>query len=328
MEQRERVLAALNGQSVDRVPVALWKHHHRQSQTAEGLARATATFYRRYHPDLLVLAPSPLYLAEAWGADVRSFADDNIPPYLAGAFVARATDWRALPELDVRHSTLQREIEAVRRVRSELGPDIPLIVPIDSPLTTANRLSNGRIVADLRSFSNDVRSGLAVIATATHTFARACLDAGADGYLFCKQPPETNALRDREQRDFGQQFDLQVLYPLAQSDMRVLFLAGERPALDLADRYPVQAVCWETGPNAPSIADARSWTRRGLMGGIDPMSLVDGSVESVYTQIRATLVQSNGWQFILAPTGPLPPQARDDLIAVAHRAVRANDRNR
>jgi uroporphyrinogen decarboxylase len=321
MEQRERVLAALNGQPVDRVPLALWRHHHRQSQTAEGLARATVAFYRQYRPDLLVLRPSPFYLAEAWGADVRSFSDDEVSPYLASAFVARATDWRALPEPDVSASSLQREIDALRRVRAELGPDVPLIVPIDSPLTIADQLSDGRILADLRSFANDVRSGLATLSAVTRRFARSCLDAGADGCLYVHALAGRDVLRARERRDLLR-FDLEVLDALASSAIRVLLMRGERPIVDLADRYPVQAVCWETWRADPSIASARRRMRCGVMGGINPMTLVDGSVEDVRAQVQAALEESEGWHLVLAPTGPLPVRARNDLIAVVHRMIR------
>ena len=324
MEQRERVLAALNGQPVDRVPLALWRHHHHQSQTAEGLARATAAFYRQYRPDLLVLRPSLFYMAEAWGAAVRSFSSDDLPPILAGAYVERATAWRALAEPELAGSSLQREIEAVRLVRAELGPDVPLIVPLYSPLTTAHMLSNGRIVDDLRSFSGDVRSGLATIAALTRDLARACLDAGADGYLWIKTLDGGGKdLRAREHRDFGQPFDLEVLEALASSAIRILFLEGEHPSLDLADRYPVQAVCWETWRAAPSMADARRQMRCGMMGGLNPATLVEGTVEEVRAQVRAALEQSEGWHLVLAPTGPLPPRARNDLIAAVHRAIRA-----
>jgi uroporphyrinogen decarboxylase len=335
MEQRERVLAALNGQPVDRVPLALWRHHHYQSQTAEGLARATVSFYRQYRPDLLVLTPSPVYMAEAWGADVRSFSSDDLPPYLASACVARATDWRALAEPGVDGSSLQREIDAVRLARAELGPDVPLIVPLYSPLTTANQLSNGRILADLRSFSNDVRSGLATIAALTRSFARACLDAGADGYLWIEtltgargdlRARETlrarDGLRAREHRDFGQPFDLEVLEALPASAIRILFLEGERPPLDLADRYPVQAVCWENWRATPSMAEARRGMRCGLMGGINPTTLVGGTAEDVRAEVQAALDQSEGWHLVLSPTGPLPLRARNELVAAVHRAIR------
>jgi uroporphyrinogen-III decarboxylase len=102
-----------------------------------------------------------------------------------------------------------------------------------------------------------------------------------------------------------------------------LYLPGEHPLLDLADRYPVQAVCWEMGRTALSMAEARRQVRCGLMGGIDPATLVDGSADDVRAQVRAALEQSEGWHLVLSPTGPLLPRSRNDLIAAVHRAIRA-----
>lgn len=84
MNKRERVLAALHGERVDRLPVALWRHFHRQDQTSEGLARATLGFYRRYDLDLIKVTPSGLYGIEDWGASISQSGDDDSPPASSG----------------------------------------------------------------------------------------------------------------------------------------------------------------------------------------------------------------------------------------------------
>jgi uroporphyrinogen decarboxylase len=319
MERRERVLAALQGQRVDRVPFAMWQHFYLQSETAEGLARSTIEFCRRTRPDLAVLAPSPLYMVEAWGADVRSFSSDDLAPYLANAFVTRPTDWRRLPELEVMTGSLRREIDALRQVREQLGSDAPLIVLLYSPLTTADTLCDGRIIEDMRSFTNDVRSGLRTIAAVTRAFALACIQAGADGYLYCVQSAIRGQLRAREQHDV-QRLDLEVLDALSSSPIRILFLEGKHPDLGLADRYPVQAVCWETWRADPSMASARRQIRQSLMGGINPMTFSGGSVADIQAQIQAAIAQTDGRQLVIAPTGPLPARSREEL-AVAVSSV-------
>lgn len=320
MDRRERVLAALQGSQVDRVPLALWKHHYHQAQTAEGLAQATVELYTRYSPDLLILTPTPFYLAEAWEVDVRSFNQDEVPPHLAGATVARPTDWRGLPEPDLETCSLQRELRAVRLAREGLGSEVPLLLLLYSPLTTADMLCNGRVLEDLRTFGNDLRAGLGAIAATTRAFARASLEAGADGILYCSRWSDRERLRARERRDFGQRFDLEVLNALdasaarARAPLNILYLEGKRPNLELADPYPVQAVCWETWRAAPSLASARRLTRRGLMGGINPTTFVSGREADIEAQVQAALDQTGGWGLILAPTGPLPPRARPELL--------------
>jgi uroporphyrinogen decarboxylase len=309
--------------------LALWKHHYYRDQTAEGLARATLDVARQHSPDLLILAPSPFYLAQAWNLDVRSFAQDDVAPHLAGAAVARPTDWRGLPEPDLRDSSLQRELQALRLVRQALGAETPLLVIVYSPLTTADALSNGRIRDDLRTFGNDVRAGLGVIAALTRAFSLAALDAGADGIFYCSRWTDRETLRAREHRDFGQRYDLEVLEAVAagasgrEGPLNVLYLEGKQPNLDLAERYPVQAVCWETWRASPSLAIARRQLRCGLMGGINPSTFVSGRAADVQAQVQAALSQTGGWGLVLAPTGPLPPRARPELLSVLQDSLAA-----
>ncbi len=320
MDKRERVLAALSGERVDRVPFTMWRHFYFQCQTAEGLARATLDFYHRYDPDLVVLRPGPFYMAEGWGLDVRSFSTDSIPPYVVRPTVERTSEWRYLPEIDIRAGSLNREIEAVRLIREQVD-DAPLVVCLPSPLDTADMLCNGRIVDDIRSFSGDLRSGLQVIAEATREFALACLEAGADGFLFTSTLANRERLRAREYRDFGQPFDLQVLGPLSEAAIRILALAGERLFFELADRYPVHAVLWETWRADPSMAAARRQVRCGLMGGLNPATFAGGSVEDIRAQVLEAVEQTGGWHVVIAPSGPLPPDSREELLSAVRQVI-------
>ena len=332
MDRRERVRAALAGARVDRIPLTLWQQHFFQAQTAEGLARATIHLYREYGPDLLVLTPTPFYLAQAWGIDVRTFSQDDVAPHLAGACVVRPTDWRGLPEPELRTSSVQRELAALRLVRDAVGPEVPLLLLVESPLTTADTLCNGRILDDMRTFGNDVRAGLRVVTAFTRAFVQAGLQAGADGLLFCsrwsgRETPRGHAFRAREFRDFCQPFDLEVLgvaassTPASGGPLNVLYLEGKGPNLDLAGRYPVQGVCWETWRAAPSLATARRQVRCGLVGGINPSTFVSGREADVAAQVQAAVAETGGWGLVLAPTGPLPPRARPELLAALRNLV-------
>ena len=47
MTKRERVMAALGGKPVDRVPLAFWLHNFATENSAEGLARRPCAWRRR-----------------------------------------------------------------------------------------------------------------------------------------------------------------------------------------------------------------------------------------------------------------------------------------
>ena len=51
------------------------------------------------------------------------------------------------------------------------------------------------------------------------------------------------------------------------------------------------------------------------MGGIHPTTLVSGREADVEAQVHAALQETGGSRLILAPTGPLPPRARPELVA-------------
>jgi len=316
MNKRERIEAALAGRSVDRVPFCLWRHFYLQDRSAKDLSRATLDFYRRYGMDLIVLAPGPFFVAEGWGLDLRSFSTDDVEPYLVAPRIAQATEWRHLSDLDLAQSSLQREIEAVRLTRAGLGEDdVPLVVRIPSPLATADQLCHGRIRDDIRSFSNDVRLALEAIADVTARFALACLDAGADGYLFVTPFASRERMRSREFRDFGLGYDLQVLKRLRAATVRILQFEVEHPVMDLVSRYPTYAVCWETWRADPSMSTAREQLRGALMGGLNPLCFSDGSSDDVRSQLADAIEQTGGWKLIASPTGPVPANSRPEILS-------------
>src|SRR5439155_1524479 len=65
--RRERVLAAINREPVDRVPYAVWRHFPSVDRSAAGLAQATLRFHERYGSDFLKITPRGGYAVEAWG---------------------------------------------------------------------------------------------------------------------------------------------------------------------------------------------------------------------------------------------------------------------
>lgn len=94
--------------------------------------------------------------------------------------------WRLLP-LDPHAGALARELEAVRLVAHGLAGSRPLLMTIFSPLTLAYKLAGEQVAEHLRGHPAAVHGGLEIIARTTADFARAALEAGADGLFFATQ---------------------------------------------------------------------------------------------------------------------------------------------
>ena len=89
---RARLEACLAGETLDRPPVALWRHFPVDDQTPQGLAASTLAFQRLFDFDLVKVTPSSSYCLQDWGS---------------------RDDWRGNPE-GTRYAAHFREVELVR----------------------------------------------------------------------------------------------------------------------------------------------------------------------------------------------------------------------
>lgn len=307
MTPRERVLAALRGQEVDRVPIAFWRHFPGQDWTGADLARATVAYYARYTPDLVKLMPTGMYSVLDYGVHVR-ISDEGIGTtrYVDGPIRVPA-DWGRLPAVDAGAGALREAVQTVELVRSHLGPDVPVLQTIFSPLTMAAKLCGGTDPLELQGDHGELTAALERLTADVVAFGRACLAAGADGFFFATQL--ANAAGGREIYDrYGVPHDLATLDALRpNSSMMLLHLHGSNPFLDLADRYPVDGVNWHDRDTFPSLHEALGMTRRGLVGGISRTgSVLSGSARAAAEHVSQAIRETRGTRLVLTPGCVLP----------------------
>ena len=95
MNRRARVLAALRGQPVDRVPISFWLHNFATENSARGLADETLRLEREFGWDFLKPQSRAQGFAEMWGLTYRPSGERAVPytvtrtPLAAGADFAR-----------------------------------------------------------------------------------------------------------------------------------------------------------------------------------------------------------------------------------------------
>ena len=325
MNKRERIYAALHGSPVDRLPISMWRHFHKQDQAPETLAQATLEFYRRYDLDLIKVTPSGLYAIEDWGAAIRYPSDDETPPQLRRPVVEDAEDWRELAALAVGQGALGRELQALAAIRDGLGKnDAPLLMTLFSPLTLAYKLAGDAVQQHVRDKRSDLHFGLATIAETTVRFAAAALAAGADGIFFATQLARSSLLTAEEYREFGERYDLIVLeYLTDRTDLIVLHLHGKDVFFDLANYYPVAAVSWHDRETNPSLREALTQTRKTLMAGLDRNLMTSGSPTEITEQVRDAQRQTGGVGLILAPACVIPAETPEENLQAVVEAVQS-----
>ncbi len=315
MTHRQRLEATLAGRAVDRPPVSFWHHFPGRDHTPNMLADATVAFYRRFDVDFVKLMPTGMYAVVDYGVEIHP-SDDLLGTtvFVAGP-IQGLDDWARLPSVSPSRGVLAQHVDVVRKVRASLGPDVPIVQTIFSPLTMVAKLAGGAVDAAFVADDNLATRVLAGLADDVIGFGRACLEAGADGFYFATQFAN-GAMAAATYDRLGVPYDLRVLEALrADSWLLMLHLHGPEPRFDLPDRYPVDVVSWEDRETPPSLADALRRTDRVLMAGLSRGQMfTDGSADEVAAQVHDALEQTGGRRVIVAPGCVLPTTASAQLL--------------
>ena len=322
---RDRIEAAVRGEKLDRIPIALWRHFPYDDQTAEGLAQATIEFQRKFNFDLVKVTPTSGYPAEAWGAELKPADNDEGTREYLSRPVQRPEDWHKLEPLDVTQGVFGRELKALRLIREGVGgPDVPVLQTIFSPLTIVKQLAGDLAFEHLRKHPDELKAGLRVVAETTANFALKCLESGADGIFFATQLASRDLLSDDEYRAFGVEFDLPVLETVqGHAKLLVLHLHGLSPMFELAGIYPVQIVNWHDRETSPSLAEGQKFFNKGaVLGGLNrSTTLPKGSPEDVRREVQDAIEQTGGLRVITGAGCVAPVTTPEENLRAACEAV-------
>ncbi len=324
MSHKERLRAALAGQTVDHPPAALWGHDFKREWSAADLAAFTLEAYRSYGWDLIKLNPRATYYFEAWGSVYQPTG--NTQPRLRSHTVNSAEDLANLPEIDATTGVFGEQLDGLRRVVAEVGSDVDVIQTVFNPLTVASGLLGTRPAAFHELTQHRpalVHKGLATLASVLARYATACRDAGASGIFFATVDWGTRDAADEAfYHEYGRPYDLQVLAAVHEAPLNVLHVCRDNNLLELLLDYPVAAFNWDDhGAGNASLAAAQQKTPLAVMGGIGRNTLRDGTPQEITAQARQALADTGGRRIVLAAGCSVAPEApAANLRAVADAA--------
>jgi uroporphyrinogen decarboxylase len=322
---RQRIEAAFRGEVLDRTPISLWRHFPGDDATAAGLAAATVRFQHQFDCDLVKLMPTGMYAVMDYGVTVKPATGDVGTTRFASGSIQQPEDWSTLPEVSPDCGILGQQVETVRLVRQELGPDTPIVQTIFSPLNVALKLVGSadivlQMAADYESLFGDA---LAKITDDVIAFGHACCASGADGFFFATQLADRAAFPEEVYRNFGMPFDQRVLEALRpETWCTILHLHGDDPLFDLANAYPVDGVNWHDRESTISLSDALNRTSRILVAGIARRgAITQGTPQEVAAEVQDAIRQTDGRRLVVAPGCVIPDAAPIENLKIARRTV-------
>jgi len=329
---RERLQACLNGERTDRPPVALWRHFPVDDQTPETLAASTLNYQKIHDFDLVKVTPASSFCLRDWGVeDVWEGSTEGTRRYTKRP-IQKPQDWEALPALDVSAPHLAAQLACLRQIRADLGPDVPMLQTVFSPLAQAKNLVGGeQLIAHIRKYPEAVLKGLETIALSTRRFVEAALETGIDGIFYAIQQAQASLLTLDEYKLFGIPFDRQILEPTGELWCNMLHLHGSDVYFDVVSEFDFQIVNWHDRDTSPSLAEAIQTsevlktsevsTKFTVCGGLGRDTLVYREQTQIREEAQDAIAQTNGLRLILSTGCVVPVIASHGNIMAARKSV-------
>ena len=320
---RSRLETCLSGIQPDRTPVALWRHFPVDDQTPAGLAAATIEFQRTYDFDLVKVTPASSFCLKDWGVeDEWRGATEGTRDYTRRVII-QPENWTHLPVLSPFAGRLGNQLECLRLIVNDLGPQIPVIQTIFNPLSQAkNLLGKDTLLVHLRRYPEAVHAGLRILTETTQRFVEAAVQTGIAGIFFAVQHAQYSLLSEAEYDDFGCPYDFQVLEPARGLWLNMLHLHGDEVMFDRFLDYPMGVINWHDRDTWPSLRQAQVRFTGVVCGGLQrDRTMVLGTPESVTTEALDAVQETAGKRFILGTGCVLPIIAPRANIWAARQAV-------
>jgi len=325
MTKRERVMAALARQPVDRPPVSFWRHAPTVDHTAGGLAEAMLAWQRRWDLDFIKVMSSGVYCVEDWGCKVAYTGARNGAKQCTEHAVKTAADWARIKPLDPGAGALGRELEALRLIVAGKTDDVPVLHTLFSPLTIARKLGGDRLSEDIRTSPKAILEALEAITETLVRYGAAVIQAGADGVFFATQTGSPDVMARDDKAQFGLLYARRALESLTgRSAFTLLHIHGKGIYFDdLVGGLSVHAVNWHDRLTPPRLADAQHRFAGAVVGGLnEAVTLREGPIEAIVAEVDDAIQQTGGRGVMVAPGCVLPLDVPDEHLEAVVAAAK------
>ena len=300
MTKKERVIAAMNNQPVDRPPVGFWFHF----QPGESLGQPCVDAHLRYYNHVDV--------------DIAKLMCDGYFDYPNP--VAKAAkepeDWFRMKPLGPDSEFVRGQVERAKAVKAGLTSDCLVLYNVFAPFSSIRfGTSDELVMRHLRQNPEAIQYALDVIAQDNALICELLLtEAKIDGVYYCVQGGEKDRFTPEEYRRLITPSDKKVLEHANRfSDLNVLHCcgwAGIPNHLEVWQDYPAKAINWACFIENMGLAEGkRFFGGKCVLGGFDNRKsglLVNGTKEEIQSFARKLVWEAGTKGVMLGADCTLP----------------------
>ncbi|MFW9887884.1 MAG: uroporphyrinogen decarboxylase family protein [Candidatus Thorarchaeota archaeon] len=290
------------------IPVSIWKHYPEIDRTPEGLSGEEIAFHKRFNHDLLKVSFHGRYPVVDWGCEVIYDGAISGSTTCERCVVQETSDWEILEPLDVNSGEFGQQVRAIELIQRYAQDKVPTMATVFDPTMVADKLSN-RSLTDYMDESPEVlESVLEMITNVMIDFARATLEAGADGLFIATQHSTHASVTDDQYKKFVYPFDSMLISKLrGKAKFMVMHLhareENERIRFEKIAKTPgIDALNWEDQSADLTLSDGKKQSRKTVMGGIDHNGILrTGTPEEAEEQVLKAVREAGLKQLVIAP---------------------------
>lgn len=275
------VMSTLHGQVTEIPLVSIWRHYPTVDLNIDKLVETHLRDYKRFPSDLIKLSPHGRAPVVDFGCEISPGTTEfggSGSSSCKRCIIQNSLDWSKIEEVDPLDGHYADQLKYVKKMRESL-PNQIMMMTIFSPTMVARKISANQFYNHL--FGEDakiVEEGLKIVSKVTTEFARASIDYGADGIFAAIQEADYKITTDvselRRMITLNRPFMNEIN---KKSDFTVLHIHGKDVAFkDAVEILRPTAVNWHDKTASTNLIDARNIFDGGLLGGINPDTILDG----------------------------------------------------
>jgi len=287
MTKRERVIAAMNNQPVDRPPVGFWFHFPEEKQLGQPCIDAHLAYYNHIDTDIAKLMCDGYF---------------DYPNPVAKA-AKRSEDWFAMKPLGPESDFIRGQVARAKAVKEGLESDCLVLYNVFAPFSSIRfGTSDELVMRHLRENPEAIHYALNVIAQDNALLCEKLItEAGIDGVYYCVQGGEKNRFTPEQYRRHIGPSDRMVLEHANRfSDLNVLHCcgwAGIPNHLEVWQDYPTKAINWACFVEDVDLTQGKTFFGgKCVLGGFDNRagSLINNGTREEIRRYTHELIRKHG----------------------------------
>lgn len=302
MTKRERVMAAIKGEEVDKIPFSLWYHLPHLDQDPIALAEEQIRLAKLYDLDFIKMMPFGNYAAQDYGLSVDFFCTRDKPAFERKFGINSPKEWLQIEPLEATYGTYGKQLQLSMQMKKRMKEDIPYVQTIFNPLTVAKKLAGERVFEDMREHPDYLHQALGAITRTTVNFVKANIEEGVSGFFLATQCASADYISLEEHEEFEEAYDLQVLEAYKDiTPINILHIHGPNTYFEELLSYPVNCINWHDRWAEPDMAAARTMTDKCLLGGLNEKWLETAAYDQVAEHLEQAVAAAGRRSLMITP---------------------------